>query len=56
MEDNPSFKSSLNEMVLRAYDDVVLIVLKESPIDESDIPASCPYAFEQAMDNDFWPE
>jgi len=56
LEDNPSFKQSMDTMFSKAYKGAVLIILKETPLDKSDIPASCPYAFEQIMDNDFLPE
>lgn len=56
LEDNPSFKRSLGDTLSNAYEDAVLIVLKETPLDESDLPASCPYTVEQVMDNHFWPE
>ena len=56
LRDSPSLKHDLDDHVKEAYEDAILIILKETPLDESDIPASCPYTFEQVMDDDFWPE
>lgn len=56
LEDNPSFNSLLDEMLLKAYKKAILIVLKETPLNKADLPVSCPYAFKQVMDNEFWPE
>jgi hypothetical protein len=55
LEDNPSFKYSSGDMLTKAYEDAILIVLKETRLDESDLPLACPYTFEQVMDTAFLP-
>ena len=56
LEDNPSFKPLLNEMLSKAYRKSIVIAEKETGLDEVTFPSTCPYAFEQVMDNEFWPE
>jgi len=55
LEDNPSFKGSLGDMLLKAYKDAILIVLKETPLNRPDLQATCPYTFDQIMNDDFLP-
>lgn len=56
MEDNPSLKPYLVEAMDRAYQKGVLLVVKETPLSQKDVPSQCPYTFEQVMDADFYPE
>jgi len=42
-------------MISAAYEKAILIVLGETPLDESDLPATCLYTFEQLMNDDFLP-
>jgi len=53
--ENPGFKSDLESMVSEAYEDAFFIVLKETELEEEALPSVCPYSFEQAMEDDFWP-
>ena len=56
LEDNPSLKAKLAEIVASAYRDARIMTAKETPLDEDDFPDACPWTFEQAMDAEFWPE
>jgi hypothetical protein len=56
LRDNPSLKASLPEVVADAYGDAVLAAARESGLDETTFPESCPWSFAQLVDDDFWPE
>ncbi len=56
LKDNPSLKPELSATLQEAHQDGILLVVKETPLSEADLPAQCPYTFEQAMDPDFYPE
>ncbi|MCJ2543950.1 DUF29 domain-containing protein [Thermostichus vulcanus] len=55
LQDNPSLKPDLSAALQEAYLDGILLVVKETPLSEKDLPTQCPYTFEQAMDPDFYP-
>ncbi|MDG2990520.1 DUF29 domain-containing protein [Candidatus Synechococcus calcipolaris G9] len=55
IDDNPSLKPYLIEAMENAYQKGVLLVLKETPLSQNDLPSQCPYTFEQVMDADFYP-
>jgi hypothetical protein len=55
MGNSPSLKSKLPEVLRDAYERARLAAARETPLEESDFPAECPWAFEQLMDHDFWP-
>ena len=56
IKDNPSLKSKLDEVLVDAYDLAVLKAAKETTLDEKSFPKKCPYAFDQIMDDKFYPE
>jgi len=56
LKDSPSLKQDHIQMFAEAYEDAVLIAAKETGIDETDFPKTCPYSFQQAISNDFWPD
>ena len=56
LDDNPSLKSLREVAMVVAYGDARIMAAKETPIDEDEFPAACPWSFEQAMDAEFWPE
>ena len=56
LRDNPSLKASLPEVLADAYGDAVLATARESGLDETTFPESCPWSFAQLVDDDFWPE
>jgi len=51
--ENPSLKSYLNQAILEAFQDGIDLVLKETPLDEKDLPQECPYSIEQIFDSTF---
>ena len=56
LEENPSLKGRLPEILNIAYDLAVSQIEKETPIDLKIIPDKCPYAFEQCLYGNFYPE
>jgi hypothetical protein len=53
---NPGLKPRAAELFMEAYDDARAIAAAETDLPLDDIPASCPYTVEQALDDGFWPE
>ena len=51
--ENPSLKSYLDQAVLAAYQDGIDLVLKETPLEEKDLPIDCIYTIEQIFDANF---
>ncbi len=51
--ENPSLKAYLNQAILEAYQDGIDLVLKETPLNEKDLPQENIYTFEQIFDNAF---
>ena len=56
MADNPSLKSRTDEAMTTAYGSAVIEAAKETSIDEDGFPKVCPWRFEEATDEGFWPE
>ena len=54
--ENPSLKSELNMFLVDAYEDSVLLIKKETPIDLKLFPKECPYTLEHIMNGDFYPD
>ncbi|MFI0478878.1 MAG: DUF29 domain-containing protein [Candidatus Rhabdochlamydia sp.] len=54
--DNPSFKPNMEDFVVDSYEDSILLIKKETPIDLKLLPAQCPYTFDQIMNDEFYPE
>ena len=55
LADNPSLKSRLDEAMFEAYQDAVVEAEYETGLSRKSFPAVSPFAFDQAMDPDFWP-
>lgn len=56
LEDSPSLKNQIPESMIKAYPNALVLVAKETGLAESAFPASCPYAVEQLLDDDFYPD
>lgn len=54
--DNPSLKHKLLEAIERGYKYALTGAAKETGLSKSTFPQSCPWTFEQVMDNEFWPQ
>ncbi|WP_077728523.1 MULTISPECIES: DUF29 domain-containing protein [Methylocaldum] len=56
LTDNPSLKPYAETVLSDAFGDAVLMAAKETGLDESSFPQSCPYSLEQALSSEFLPE
>jgi hypothetical protein len=56
LQENPGLKPQVPELFARAYRRALNRAQRETGLGSSMFPASCPWTFEQAMDEDFWPE
>ncbi|MGA9865397.1 MAG: DUF29 domain-containing protein [Acetobacteraceae bacterium] len=54
--DNPSLKPSLPEALADAYDLARLTAQRETGLLDNTFPPTCPFSFEQAADEQFWPD
>ena len=56
LQDNPSLGAWTDEAMADAYGDAVLRAELEMNLLRDMLPWTCPYRFEQAMDEAFWPD
>jgi hypothetical protein len=56
LDDNPSLKSLLDEVVRLAYRYARRKAAIETGLDEERVPSQCPWSFAQATEAAFWPE
>ena len=56
LRDNPSLKARLSSFIDDAYGDAILLAARETGFDEQDFPEHCPYAQNDLLDPDFYPE
>ena len=56
LRQNPSLRAKLPEVIADAYGDAILEAERETKLPRSTFPVTCPWSFEQMMDDDFWPE
>jgi len=55
LEDNPSLRTILDQLITKAYRLARLLAVKETNLEESTFPAQCPYPWEQIADETFYP-
>ncbi|KTL62939.1 MULTISPECIES: DUF29 domain-containing protein [Photorhabdus] len=56
LQESPSLKNKLNEHLEKAYIAARRLAEKETLINRNIFPETCPWTFEQIMDENFWPE
>jgi Domain of unknown function DUF29 len=56
LNDNPSLKPQLDDVMRRAYRLARVEAERETGLDRTTFPADCPFAFDEAMNRDFWPD
>ena len=56
LSENPSLKSKLDEITAKAYKHATYYAHIETGFPEEDFPPNCTWAYEDFMDEDFWPE
>lgn len=55
LNDNPSLKPRLNEILAKAYSYAVISCSKETDLEESAFPESLPYTLDQLLDDNYLP-
>lgn len=55
LEENPSLKYQIQEIMPKAYKYALNILKEETPLDSSFLPKECPYTFPQMIDEEFFP-
>jgi hypothetical protein len=55
LEENPSLKPYLTEVMLVAYQLAQDLAVRETGLDYTTFPAECPYSLTQALDDGFYP-
>ncbi|MGH8615479.1 MAG: DUF29 domain-containing protein [Gammaproteobacteria bacterium] len=56
LEDNPSLRPKTGEALNQSYRKARLLAAGDTNMDETSFPEPCPYSFEQAMEEAFWPD
>ena len=56
LADNPSLKAKLSEALATAYDTAVIAAARETGMDRRVFPMTCPWSYEQVIDDRFWPD
>jgi len=56
LADNPSLEPKLPEALAQAHDVATVRAARETDIDEDGFPVVCPWTFEEAVSEGFWPE
>jgi len=56
LDDSPSLRPKLIEKLPDAYDDAILTAAKETQLDKTVFPRTCPFSLEQVMDENFLPD
>ena len=52
---NPSLKSRLEEAFLDGYGDARLIAMRETGMDKTVFPETCPFSLQDTLDDGYWP-
>jgi hypothetical protein len=56
LKDNPSLYTRMEDFIADSYIDSVLLAAKETGLDESAFPVQCPYAQNDLLNSEFYPE
>ncbi len=56
LEDNPSLKSQMDDVIARAYKGALLDAIGETGLPAKTFPQYCPWPFAAMTDADFWPK
>ncbi len=53
LESNPSLKPYLEEAIAKGFRQGINLVIRETPLDDQDLPIDCPYTVQQILDRSF---
>jgi Domain of unknown function DUF29 len=56
IQENPSLKPYIPEAMQKAYRGGVILAAKETSLETENFPEICPYGFEEAIDDQFFPD
>jgi hypothetical protein len=56
LEENPSLKPKLDEILAKAYRLAVIQAARETNISKAVFPSSCPWSLEQLIQEDYYPD
>jgi len=56
LHDNPSLRSKIPDAIKSAYRRAAVDAKSETGLPKSSFPETCPWAYDEIMDPDFWPE
>jgi hypothetical protein len=56
LRDNPSLKSQVDQAMSDAYGDATIETERETGLAPETFPKACPFTFDQAMNDEFWPD
>lgn len=56
LDDSPSLKSRLDEMIAARYPAIRRMTMRETGLPLDTLPESCPFAVDDLLDADFWPD
>jgi len=56
MQDSPSLKPRLDEMISARYPTVRRMAMRETGLPLDTFPDSCPFAVDDLLDEDYWPD
>lgn len=56
LQDSPSLRAGLQGYLEEAHEDAILEAARDTGLDETAFPVTCPFTLEQALDSEFWPQ
>lgn len=56
LDDNPSLRAALPDILVKAYRYAVLQTAKETGVGQECFPSACPYSIEQTLQENYLPE
>jgi hypothetical protein len=56
LQDSPSLRSRLDEMISARYPAVRRMAMRETGLPLETFPEACPFALNDLLDEDFWPD
>ncbi len=56
LADNPSLASKIADALVDAYRTARLQAARETKLDAKEFPTSCPWTYDEIIDDTFWPE
>jgi hypothetical protein len=56
LDDNPSLRSTLGDQLPNAYRRARLLAIKETNLEDDSFPSICPFALDEVMAEDFYPD